>query len=254
MPAVSAFGRARITAGGVVPRTKTTRQKWVETTLALSLDQDRLPDEVSIEKVLAPALGVSKGSFYSHFREGRPELHAEVISQWLRDQVAALPEITVGAVKDPLDRIRMIRAALASTAVRDGAMRRWAASDRSAAEAVAEADRTVTSRLERALTNLGFAAAEAAAVARWLAASLRSRAIADDQAAFDAILQVLGRAAEVNAIETVSDGETVVLYPSGGQLTGEEQQALEHMAHLLTRRRDPSDLPRVQREAHAGEA
>ena len=235
------------------PRKKVTRQDWVGTALRLSLDQDRLPAAVPVE-VLCRSLNVTKGSFYAHFRGGRPELDAAVISQWLRDRVAALPDIAVGAVQDPLDRVRMIRAAIADSAVRDGAMRRWAASDRTAAEAVAEADRIVTSRLERAVADLGFAAAEPDALARWLAAALRSQSIAEDQDGFDAVLAVLSRSAAVAALGSVTADDAVVLYAGGGGLTGDERTVLQQVVHLLAGRRDPGALPPVQGQAQASEA
>lgn len=235
------------------PRQRVTRQGWVDATMRLSLDQDRLPAEVSVE-ALAGELDVTKGSFYSHFREKRQELHAAVISQWFRERVAGLPDIAVGAVQDPLDRVRMIRAAIADTAVRDGAMRRWAASDRAAAEAVAEADQIVTSRLGRALTDLGFAAAESAALTRWLTAALSRRSIAEDQAGFDAVLAVLSRASVAPALDSLATADGIVLYTGGAGLGREEQLALQNVAALLAGRPGRDAVPPVPGQSHASEA
>ena len=81
------------------PVHKVTREDWVMASLSL-LDQDRIPEEVSLTE-LCGILGVTKGSFYSHFRDGRlPALHAAVSSQWLRNRVATLPDAAVGAVRD----------------------------------------------------------------------------------------------------------------------------------------------------------
>ena len=91
---------------------RATREDWVAALMSM-LDAGRDPSKISILD-LGQRLSVTTGSFYNHFPGGRAELDAALISQWKRERIAALPDTSVGAVHDPLDRLRMIRTAMAS--------------------------------------------------------------------------------------------------------------------------------------------
>ncbi len=256
------------------PRSRVGRDDWVKALLRL-LDEGRVPAEVSLTE-LSPLVGpgMTKGSFYSpmHFGRGgsgsngpppgsasRPAsvtgiaaLHAVVIAEWKRSRVAALPDATVGMVRDPLDRLHIIWAAAGASAVRDDAMRRWAATSPAAiakparaaipaaAAAVAEVDKIVTSYLEAALVDLGLTGPESAALARYLAAALRDPAIAGNEKEFKTVLRVLARAAE---------------FPQDGpsrELTADERRALRRIQRLLAADDAGQELPPGQ--AETGEA
>jgi len=222
------------------PTKKVTHKDWVDTLLGL-MDEDRTPADksaISIESVAA-VLRVTKGAFYPHFASVAA-LHKAAIAEWLRDRLEAMPQTAVsseGAVRDPLDRIRKIGEALATSGTRDGAMRRWAASEPEAAKAVALADRIVISHLEHALIDLGFPGREATAQAVGLAAALRSHSVAADQETFGLILDGLARTAAFagqNPVVQSSDAAgAVVLYTRPGRLTGEHLQAVQRILDLL---------------------
>jgi AcrR family transcriptional regulator len=120
---------------------------------------------VRVER-LAGDVGITKGSFYHHFRD-RGALLAAVIEYWSREMTDA-----------EFERIQTLRGGLAARLVAlaedvlekgmgryDPAIRAWARSDRKVAAAVAQVDR----RRIRALTGLfeeTFAAGEARIRAR----------------------------------------------------------------------------------------
>jgi AcrR family transcriptional regulator len=121
---------------------------------------------VRVER-LAGQVGLTKGSFYWHFRD-RGELLEALLDYWAREMTEA-----------EFERIREVKGGLARQLAvlaedvldkgmgrYDPAVRGWARSDRKVAAAVAQVDR----RRVRALTNLfeegGFAATQASARAR----------------------------------------------------------------------------------------
>ena len=218
------------------------------------LDSGRLPPEVSLAE-MCHQLGVAEESFYSHFRDAG-ELCAAVAAQWLDDRIARLPEPAAGAVREPVDTIRMIQAALAGTATRDAAMRRWAGVAPAAAAAAAEADRILTSRLMAALTDLGLAGREPEAVARVLATALQA-----EQGSFEVVLGILVRSAavlpEAPAVEAVpgaEPGQTVYFVAPPRGLTADEQAVLTRVARLFAAGRGTEEpLPGRDGE-EAGEA
>jgi hypothetical protein len=237
------------------PRSRVGRDDWVRALLGL-LDQGRVPGEVSLTELsglVGP--GMTKGSFYSpmHFGSGGiAALHVAVITEWQRSRIAGLPDTTVGLVRDPLDRLRLIRAAAGAFAVRDDAMRRWAATSPAAvtkparaaipkaAAAVAEVDRIVTNYLEPALVDLGLTGPESAAMARYLAAALRDPAVAGDEEQFNTVLGVLARAAE---------------FPQDGaarELTADERRALQRIQRFLAA--DPASEELLPGQAETGKA
>jgi AcrR family transcriptional regulator len=121
---------------------------------------------VRVER-LAEDLGITKGSFYWHFRD-RGELLAALLEYWAAEMTEAEFE-RVQAVKGGLAaRLRTLAEDVLEKGVGryDPAVRAWARSDRKVAAAVAQVDR----RRVRALTGLfeeeGFAASDASARAR----------------------------------------------------------------------------------------
>jgi AcrR family transcriptional regulator len=143
-------------------RTRLRRQDWVDAA------RKRLATS-GVEAVriapLARELGVTKGSFYWHFRD-RGELLDAVLGEWeaTTDRVAAsVPEEATAA-----ERMDQFLAAVTATAADpeeaaiENAVLSWAQNDPAVAERVAAVERRRTANAERLLVGLGLPPGEAA--------------------------------------------------------------------------------------------
>ena len=157
-----------------MPRTKTTREAWIDA--GLRVLADRGVDAVRVE-ALARDLDVTKGGFYGHF-SGRGAYLEELLETWERevaDVVVQRVESSAGA--DPRDRLRALvdvisgSAAPATRIDTELAIRDWARRDDRAAAVVERVDAVRTDYLREIF--LGFCSPEEAEVRTVVAVSVR---------------------------------------------------------------------------------
>ncbi|MGI9326295.1 MAG: TetR/AcrR family transcriptional regulator [Pseudomonadales bacterium] len=100
-------------------------------------------DRVRVER-LAASLGVTKGSFYWHFKN-RQELLDAMLSHWEETGTKRIIERVDAAVQDPRDRIKtLIEFAMVvseTEAAIDAKLRVWAATDDKTAAVLARVDK-----------------------------------------------------------------------------------------------------------------
>jgi len=146
-------------------RTSLTPDDWIESATVLLVDQGI--DAVRVD-VLARILGVTRGSFYWHFKD-RDDLLKSVLNAW-RD--AATEQVTERFEKknaDPRSLIKELislpfRGRSAERAARiELAIRAWARRDPMARQAVDDADARRISYQAQCFSALGFPIAEARA-------------------------------------------------------------------------------------------
>jgi AcrR family transcriptional regulator len=144
-------------------RRRLQREDWVEAALGKLIASGI--EAVRVE-VLAADLGVTKGSFYWHFKD-RAALLEAVLQEWeeTRARVAAgIPE--QAAPSERLARFLELVTAYAADpdqAALESAVLAWAQKDPAVAERVAAIEAARTANAERLLAGVGFPPSEAAA-------------------------------------------------------------------------------------------
>jgi AcrR family transcriptional regulator len=150
-------------AAEAATRTALTPETWIEAATEVLVDQGI--DHVRVD-VLATQLGVTRGSFYWHFRD-REDLLRRVLQAWRDRATVALTRRLETARPDPREQLHdaaslPFRGRAAAKAARiELAIRAWARRDEMAREAVDEADAARLAHHERIFTALGFPAEEA---------------------------------------------------------------------------------------------
>lgn len=139
-------------------------EAWVEAGLKALADDGVIGVRIA---TIAERLGVTKGSFYWHFRNHREYLEA-ILEAWQRsgtsDVIAAIEDLG----GDAATRLRnLFRMSLASDGRATQAVQAWAKSDPLAAKAFGEIMRRRIDYVERLFRELGFSRQEAAARARF---------------------------------------------------------------------------------------
>jgi AcrR family transcriptional regulator len=144
-----------------------TRRDWTDAALE-ALAQRGVAD-VRVDR-LAKALGVTRGSFYWHFRDRR-ELIDAALEQWEREHTTQLiPEAE--AIEDPVERLRyLFREVYERPVERIELALASAADDPLVAPAVARVTRMRLDFLRRIFTGLGLSDEDASDRA-WLAYAL----------------------------------------------------------------------------------
>jgi AcrR family transcriptional regulator len=140
-----------------------TPDNWIDAATTVLVDQGI--DHVRVD-TLAGQLGVTRGSFYWHFRD-REDLLRRVLQAWAERSTAQLTRRLEGARDDPREQLRDVislpfRGRAAARAARiELAIRAWARRDEMARLAVDEADASRIGYHADVFQALGFAPAEA---------------------------------------------------------------------------------------------
>ena len=140
-----------------------TPDNWIEAATTVLVDQGI--DHVRVD-TLAGQLGVTRGSFYWHFRD-REDLLRRVLQAWAERSTAQLTRRLESARDDPREQLRDVislpfRGRAAARAARiELAIRAWARRDDMARQAVDEADASRIGYHAVVFQALGFAQVEA---------------------------------------------------------------------------------------------
>lgn len=146
-----------------LPRVALTRERWIEAATEVLVDQGI--DHVRVD-LLATRLGVTRGSFYWHFKD-REELLRAVLEAW-RDYTTE--QLTRRLESAPIDARQQLREVLnlpfrgraaARTARIELAIRAWARRDATARHAVDASDAARLAYIAQLFSALGFQVAQA---------------------------------------------------------------------------------------------
>jgi len=146
-------------------RAPLTPEAWIDAATGVLVDEGI--DHVRVD-VLAGQLGVTRGSFYWHFRD-REDLLRRVLQAW---RERATEQLTVRLEQASADAVAQLRDVIslpfrgraATRAARiELAIRAWARRDATARQAVDEADASRIGYIAQVFSSLGFSIAEARA-------------------------------------------------------------------------------------------
>ncbi len=152
-----------VPAAADAARSSLTPETWIEAATEVLVDQGI--DRVRVD-VLAGQLGVTRGSFYWHFRD-REDLLRRVLQAWRERATEQLTRRLETSRNDPREQLRDVislpfRGRAAARAARiELAIRAWARRDDMARQAVDEADASRIAYHEQVFGALGFDADEA---------------------------------------------------------------------------------------------
>jgi AcrR family transcriptional regulator len=144
-------------------RASLTPTDWVQAATAMLVDQG--VDAVRVD-VLARQLGVTRGSFYWHFKD-RDHLLRALLQAWREQTTEILTRRLEGASNDAMAQLRDVlslphRGRSAQRAARiELAIRAWARRDDLARQFVDESDASRIAYIAQIFSSLGFAAGEA---------------------------------------------------------------------------------------------
>jgi AcrR family transcriptional regulator len=161
--AMSLATRARPRARAADTTARLSPEHWIEAATEVLVDQGI--DHVRVD-VLAGQLGVTRGSFYWHFRD-REDLLRRVLSAWRERATEQLTHRLERAHTDPREQLHDVislpfRGRAAAQAARiELAIRAWARRDEMARAAVDEADAARIAYHVHLFASFGFELAEA---------------------------------------------------------------------------------------------
>jgi AcrR family transcriptional regulator len=144
-------------------RASLTPERWIDAATEVLVDQGI--DHVRVD-VLARTLGVTRGSFYWHFKD-RDDLLRHVLQAWSDRSTESLTRRLESASNDPQELLRDVislpfrgRAAVRAARI-ELAIRAWARRDETARHAVDEADASRIGYHAQLFSALGFPINEA---------------------------------------------------------------------------------------------
>lgn len=142
-----------------VPATRHTARDWV--TVGFDVLSEHGISGIKIQ-VMAERLGVTKGSFYWHFKDLDDFLDA-LTQRWADEMGTQYLATAGGPDEHPSTRMQKRLRVFLSRPVRtlDREMRHWARKDARAREALERTDRQIFAQIRRDLSELGFGEAEA---------------------------------------------------------------------------------------------
>jgi AcrR family transcriptional regulator len=135
------------------------RQDWLDAALAALVEGGIAA--VTMER-MAVGLGVTRGSFYHHFRD-RAELLDELLSYWVRDWTAAIIEDVSSLTLDPRSTLLALMRTIAhrNAAEYDVVFRAWALHDDRARAVLARVDEMRVEYMTSLFVAMGFEGLEA---------------------------------------------------------------------------------------------
>ena len=140
------------------------RQSWLDAGLARLASHGHEGLRVM---AVAEQLGVTKGSFYWHFRD-HPEYLAALLAEWERSHTQQIVEHVESAGGSTAAKLRQLLAVtLAADPRSTQAIRAWGHVDATAASAVRRVDKKRLAYLAGLLKALGWAPDQAATLASW---------------------------------------------------------------------------------------
>ena len=140
------------------------RQRWLDAGLEQVAAQG--PGGVRIMQI-AQQLGVTKGSFYWHFRD-LAGFQEALLQEWESSRTQQLIARVEGTAADPIAKLRTLMAATIGSDMRLAqAVRVWATTDPVAAAAVARVDHERLTYLAGLLREVGWAKADATTLSHW---------------------------------------------------------------------------------------
>ncbi len=162
-PDTVATPRRKARGDGEPARLSLTPETWIGAATDVLVDQGI--DHVRVD-LLAQRLGVTRGSFYWHFKD-REDLLRRVLQAWRETATENLTARLESAHADPLEQLRDVlslpfRGRAAARAARiELAIRAWARRDQMARFAVDEADASRIGYIAQLFSALGFPVLEA---------------------------------------------------------------------------------------------
>ncbi len=146
----------------VIPRDRLRRRDWTDLGLAVLEDEGFTALSAL---ALAKRLGVSRGSFYWHFRD-LGDFEAAVITRW-RELIFAALDRVLGDIASPVERFEtLMRRTLASRRRLELAFRAWGTVNEQVAGALLAVDARRTDIMARLLTEAGVPGPRARPLAR----------------------------------------------------------------------------------------
>ena len=140
------------------------RESWLEAGLACLADAG--PAGIKIPAI-AKRLGVTKGSFYWHFRD-LEEFEEALLTAWEQQYTREVMCLVDESGGNAMQKLRhLVDLAFTTDTRLARAIRHWSANDPRARRAQGRVDRQRLTYIADLLRDLGWSAKEAAALARW---------------------------------------------------------------------------------------